>query len=223
MRSLVVALGAAVAGLGALAGGAAAKPPEAPPGHPLVGPPAKPGAALLAAGRVQSLPVHARLGRRYVIGGSVVNLGTRGARGPVVLRLLRRGTRPGTIGRAGAGAAPGARAPFAATVTLPRRLARGEYQLVACTRTNGTSGAPRCVVAPRALRVGLPAPGRVRARGARAEACSPGAHTLATPDDVRVYPEVGNGGYTSVHTDVNLVYDGEANRFLSGTNVRLTN
>src|SRR6185503_1113985 len=102
MRSLVVALGAAVAGLGALAAAAAAKPPEAPTGHPLAGPPATTGAALLAAGRVGSLPAHARLGHRYLVHGSVVNLGARGARGPVVLRLLKRGERPRTIGRAGA-------------------------------------------------------------------------------------------------------------------------
>src|SRR4051794_297933 len=224
MRSFVVALIAAGLGLAALAAGAAAKPREAPAGHPLAGPPPATDAPLLSAGRVSSLPAHARLGRRYAIAGSVVNLGSRGARGPVVLRLLKRGTRPRTIGRARAGAAPRARAPFATTVRLPSHLARGEYQLVACTRTHGTGGAPRCVVAPRTLRVGLPAARhRIRAAGARAEACSPGAHTLATPDDVRVYPEVGNGGYASVHSDVNLVYDGDANRFLSGTNVRLTN
>src|SRR4051812_10607242 len=132
MRSLAVA-GAVVAGLGALAAGASAKPPEAPASHPLAGPPAATRGPLLAAGRVRSLPVNARLGRRYVVHGIVVNLGTRGARGAVVLRLLRRGTRPRVIGRGNAGAAPGATAPFVATVTLPRHLTRGEYQLVACT------------------------------------------------------------------------------------------
>jgi hypothetical protein len=51
--------------------------------------------------------------------------------------------------------------------------------------------------------------------------CSPGAHTLA-PDGSRMYPETGNGGYTSVHTDVNMVYDATTNMFLPGNNVALT-
>ena len=36
--------------------------------------------------------------------------------------------------------------------------------------------------------------------------CSAGAHTLAPPGS-HVYPETGNGGYTSLHTLVHLVYD----------------
>jgi hypothetical protein len=51
--------------------------------------------------------------------------------------------------------------------------------------------------------------------------CSPGAHTLAPPGS-RLYPETGNGGYTSLHTLVHLVYDGNANRFLPGNRVVLT-
>jgi peptidase M1-like protein len=51
--------------------------------------------------------------------------------------------------------------------------------------------------------------------------CSPGAHTLAPPGS-RLYPETGNGGYTSLHTLVHLVYDADANRFLHGNRVVLT-
>jgi hypothetical protein len=51
--------------------------------------------------------------------------------------------------------------------------------------------------------------------------CGPGAHTLAAPG-TRVYPETGNGGYTSVHTSVDLVYNAVANRFLPGNHVVLT-
>jgi hypothetical protein len=51
--------------------------------------------------------------------------------------------------------------------------------------------------------------------------CSPGAHTLA-PAGSRMYPDTGNAGYTSVHTDVNMVYDASANTFLPGNNVALT-
>jgi Peptidase family M1 domain len=52
-------------------------------------------------------------------------------------------------------------------------------------------------------------------------ACSPGAHTLAAPGS-HLYPETGNGGYTSVHTLVHLVYNAATNRFLPGNKVVLT-
>jgi hypothetical protein len=51
--------------------------------------------------------------------------------------------------------------------------------------------------------------------------CSAGAHTLAAPGS-RLYPETGNGGYRSVHTDVHLVYDAGTNSFLPGNSVALT-
>src|SRR5207247_679204 len=48
-----------------------------------------------------------------------------------------------------------------------------------------------------------------------------GAHTLSHLGD-HVYPETGNGGYVSVHTDIHMVYDATANQFLPGNNVVLT-
>ncbi|HEY1621319.1 MAG TPA: M1 family aminopeptidase [Streptosporangiaceae bacterium] len=51
--------------------------------------------------------------------------------------------------------------------------------------------------------------------------CWAGAHTLSQPG-TRVYPETGDGGYTSEHTSVHLVYAARANRFLAGTHVVLT-
>jgi Peptidase family M1 domain len=51
--------------------------------------------------------------------------------------------------------------------------------------------------------------------------CGPGAHTLA-PAGSHLYPETGNGGYTSVHTDVDLVYDAAADLFMPGNHVVLT-
>ncbi|MCL2581926.1 MAG: hypothetical protein FWE35_05660 [Streptosporangiales bacterium] len=50
--------------------------------------------------------------------------------------------------------------------------------------------------------------------------CS-GARTLSTRGAV-LYPEVGNGGYTSVHTATHTVYDANTNRFLPGNHVDLT-
>ena len=51
--------------------------------------------------------------------------------------------------------------------------------------------------------------------------CQAGAHTLAPPGS-RMYPETGNGGYTSLHTLVHLVYDAATNMFLPGNQVVLT-
>jgi Peptidase family M1 domain len=51
--------------------------------------------------------------------------------------------------------------------------------------------------------------------------CVAGAHTLSKPGD-RVYPETGNGGYRSVHTDVHLRYDAASNRFVAGNHVVIT-
>ena len=55
----------------------------------------------------------------------------------------------------------------------------------------------------------------------RGVACSSGARTLSHPG-AHVYPDVGNGGYLSLHTDVHLVYSAPANRFLPGNHVVLT-
>src|SRR5215471_8087661 len=57
--------------------------------------------------------------------------------------------------------------------------------------------------------------------GGQGQGCSAGARTLS-PYGAHVYPDTGNGGYTSVHTDVHLVYDATANRFLPGNHVVLT-
>ena len=67
---------------------------------------------------------------------------------------------------------------------------------------------------------GVQAAGQLTAKAAQAPACSAGGRTLAQPGS-RLYPETGNTGYTSVHTDVNLVYDAPSNLFLPGTHVDL--
>jgi hypothetical protein len=51
--------------------------------------------------------------------------------------------------------------------------------------------------------------------------CTAGAHSLSQ-DGAVMYPETGNGGYTSVHTDVDMVYDAGTNMFLPGNHVVLT-
>lgn len=51
--------------------------------------------------------------------------------------------------------------------------------------------------------------------------CAPGARTLSRYGQ-HVYPDTGNGGYRSLHTDVRMVYDATTNRFLHGNHVDLT-
>jgi hypothetical protein len=51
--------------------------------------------------------------------------------------------------------------------------------------------------------------------------CSSGPHSLSSFGS-HLYPETGNGGYSSVHTDVFLEYDTATNMFLPGTRVVLT-
>jgi putative Ig domain-containing protein len=66
-----------------------------------------------------------------------------------------------------------------------------------------------------------PAVASAQDEGPTAEVCSSGVRTLSNPGD-RVYPDQGNGGYTSLHTDVHTVYDTAANQFLPGNHVELT-
>jgi hypothetical protein len=61
----------------------------------------------------------------------------------------------------------------------------------------------------------------IRIGAAASATCSSGAHSLSS-FGAHVYPETGNGGYTSLHTDVFLNYDTESNLFLPGTHVVLT-
>ncbi|HXZ56039.1 MAG TPA: M1 family aminopeptidase [Gaiellaceae bacterium] len=66
---------------------------------------------------------------------------------------------------------------------------------------------------------GLPALGASKA-AADPPACSSGAHSLSKLGD-RLYPEMGNGGYTSRHTDLYVDYDAITNLFLPGTHADL--
>src|SRR5215469_9967143 len=54
-----------------------------------------------------------------------------------------------------------------------------------------------------------------------AKHCSAGARSLALPGS-RLYPDTGNGGYTSLHTLVHMIYDASTDRFLAGNSVTLT-
>ena len=70
--------------------------------------------------------------------------------------------------------------------------------------------------------VALAAPGSaLTSRAVAIGACSAGARTLSAPES-RLYPETGNGGYTSLHTLVHLMYNARSNMFLPGNKVVLT-
>jgi hypothetical protein len=98
-------------------------------------------------------------------------------------------------------------------VHVPRSLRNGSYAVVACAHGG-------CATAERHLQVGRVPQPRLPARAAAPARCSSGAHTLST-FGMHVYPETGNGGYTSVHSDVYVSYDAVDNQFLPGTKVVL--
>jgi len=189
----------------------------------LVRPPSFVGAHLTVSS-VTSLPLGALAGHTYVLDGTVVNDGSAGYVGRVVVHLLRVGSRPRAIGDASVVlAAHGSRA-FRARVRLPRKLRAGSYALVACVRHTPGSSALGCATAWRHLQIGRESMPIRAARGSAAAsstACSSGAHSLS-PFGAHVYPETGNGGYTSLHSDVFLNYDTQSNLFLPGTGVVLT-
>jgi hypothetical protein len=207
---------------------AAARPPQGPgtarPQPSVYGPPAPTalvGARLVVA-RVTSAPTGARAGHAYVLHGTVRNEGNAAARGRVAVHLLRVGSGPRAIGRTPVSLPAHASAAYAVRIRVPRALRSGSYALVSCVRRAGTGGALSCATAERHLRIGRAGPVRQArlAAAAPTKGCSSGAHSLS-PFGAHVYPETGNGGYTSVHTDVFLTYDTAANLFLPGTHVVL--
>jgi len=182
----------------------------------------------LAVSSLSSPPADAGAGDSFAVRGTVVNSAGSDLSGDVTVRLLMRGQTPRTVGTVGVQADAGSTSPYETTVTLPSDLPDGSYALAACT-PNGGEGLLSCASARRSVDVGSQSVGaRTAAVGPPAgtaaaadpDVCSSGAHTLSKFGD-HVYPEMGNGGYTSVHTEVNLIYDAIENEFLPGTNVVL--
>ncbi|HZS23870.1 MAG TPA: hypothetical protein VFA30_02680 [Gaiellaceae bacterium] len=171
--------------------------------------------------QLDSAPAAARAGDAYLLHGIVANSGTKPVSGPVTVHLLRVGSPPLAIGRTLVRVGAGRSLGYAVRIAIPRALRKGSYALVACSPRHGATGALGCATAERHVQVG-PAPiVRVPAVAASAADCTSGAHTLSQFGD-HVYPETGNGGYTSVHTDVVMNYDSATNLFLPGTHVDLT-
>jgi hypothetical protein len=177
----------------------------------------------LAVSSVSSAPVGAGAGASFRVHGAVANSGGSELGGDVTLRLLMRGQSPRTVGTVGVQVGAGSTGSYETTVTVPTGLPDGSYALAACTLV-GSEGLLSCATARRRVDVGGQDDGgraaAVRPLAAEPGVCSSGAHTLSSLGD-HVYPEMGNGGYTSVHTAVNLTYDAVENEFLPGTNVVL--
>jgi hypothetical protein len=180
----------------------------------------------LAVSSLSSPPAGAGAGASFGVHGAVANAGGSESSGDVTVRLLARGQAPRVVGTVGVRVGAESTSPYETTVTLPPQLPDGSYALAACTPAGG-EGLLSCATARRAVEVGA-AGGGGRTAALRSSAaaaadadpgvCASGAHTLSRPGE-HVYPEMGNGGYTSVHTEVNLTYEAVENKLLPGTNV----
>jgi hypothetical protein len=179
---------------------------------------------------LSSAPAGAAAGESFTANGAVVNSSGSAATANVTVRLLALGRAPRTVGTVSVPVGAGSTSSYETTVSLPSDLPDGSYALAACTPSGG-EGLLSCASARSGVDIGGqgeagPAASRTGARAAAAapagagEVCSPGAHTLSHLGD-HVYPEMGNGGYTSIHSDVNLIYNAVENEFLPGTNVVL--
>jgi peptidase M1-like protein len=221
-RSLLL-LGFAVLVSAAVPLTAAARPPLQAPAiaaPPLGAPPPAFAGAHLVVSRLSSAPVAVRPGGSYRLHGAVLNLGGTATRGQVVVHLLRIGSRPIVVGRTAVRLAPRDSTAYGVRIRLPHVLPHGSYSLVACVPRSGTAGALVCVTAERHVQIGPVERQAISVLSAPPRNCSSGAHSLSAFGS-HVYPETGNGGYRSVHTDVFISYDAESNLFLPGTHVVL--
>src|SRR5438874_2399806 len=104
---------------------------EARPPEPLRGAPSQPSLSAplpsisgtrLVISQLTSAPTHVQAGRAYMLHGAIVNEGTDAARGRVIVRLLRVGSRPLAIGEAPVGLAGHDSRDFGVRARLPRAL-----------------------------------------------------------------------------------------------------
>src|SRR4029453_10261334 len=138
-------------------------------------------------------------------GGEAANRTGRAVDAQVTVRIQRTGAPAKFVGKTTVKVPANASAAYPVGGKVPGGLSRGNYYLAACTPDG--SGDLGCATSAKDVLVkgGTPIRGAAvqvpkLSTGARASAadCGSGAHTLAPPGD-RVYPEIGNGGYASVH------------------------
>src|SRR3954468_14783969 len=176
--------------------------------------------AAMAAGGISVASISALQGRAGTLTGTVVNDTNRTRHARVIVSLHRRATTRSVVGRTAATVKAHGSAGFTVAVKLPARLANGAYSLSACTPAGKGAGTYGCATARDDIQIGAAKASRAKAAQAPAD-CTSGARTLSKPG-MRVYPETGNGGYQSVHSDVVLTYDAPTNTLLPGTHVDLT-
>ncbi|RKQ91576.1 peptidase M1-like protein [Solirubrobacter pauli] len=192
-------------GVALVALGVAAAPAQAAPG--------------VSVSSLSSLKAGATAG---TLNGTVVNDTGHAKRAAVTVRIFRRGTDAAVIGRTAVDVGAHGKADYRVKVALPSSLERGNYYLGACTSYGKGDGSLGCATAQDEVLIGGGTPVRpATARAAQAPAeCGPGGRSLQ-PAGSRLYPETGNTGYKSLHTDIHLVYDAPSNLFLDGTYVDL--
>ncbi len=175
-------------------------------------------------GSLSSLQAGAQAGTLH---GVVVNRSSHAVNANVSVRLQSRAAK--IVARTTVRVPANGKAGYRVAVKVPSGLSRGNYYFAACTPIDG-DGNLSCATSSKEVRIdgGFPVRGSaVRlptafkgARSAQAETCTSGGHTLAPVGDV-VYPELGNTGYSSVHSDVYINYDALADLMLPGTHVDL--
>src|SRR3954453_2588545 len=169
---------------------------------------------------ISSLPAGAKAGK---LTGLVTNDSGNAATAKVSLRVMRRGSGGALIGRTSGNVPAHGSKSFLVDVAVPSNLKKGTYYVAACAPQGGADkGRLGCATSAADLLIkgGDPLRGPLaqkqfeaqgKAHAAQAQ-CSPGARTLVKPGE-RVWPELGNGGYQSLHTDVFTVYDAVTNKF----------
>ena len=179
--------------------------------------------------QISSLPAGAKAGH---LTGVVTNESDRAARAEVSVRVMRRKTGGALIGKASVDVAAHGTKTFLVGVKVPepeeghllrRRVHAAGRRRQGRARLRHERRRPQDPGRRPGARQGRAA--AVRGAGQtlapRRRQCSPGARTLVKPGD-RVWPELGNGGYQSIHSDVFINYDAVTNKFLPGTHVELT-
>ena len=178
--------------------------------------------AVVSVSSLSSLNAGATAG---TLNGRVTNETSRATNAKVTVHLMRRGTKHPLVGSTTVRVAAKSSAAYRVSVKLPAGLQKGNYYLSACTPSGAGSGLYGCATAEKDVLIGggipVRGPGAALATASQAETCTPGGRTLSKPG-TRVYPDSGNTGYTSVHTDVYNVYDAVNDVFLPGNHVDLT-
>ena len=185
--------------------------------------------AAVGVSEISSLAAGAQAGS---LSGLVRNDGDRAVKSTVSVRAMRNATGGALVGRTTVSVPAHGSMSFLVDVKIPSSLKKGTYYLAACTpQGRGDAEQLGCATALKDVVVkggdplrGVSANaafdqlnGTTKAHASQAQ-CSPGPRTLSSPGN-RVWPELGNGGYQSIHNDVFTVYDAPTDKFLPGTHV----